>query len=46
MAETAIPSLKRILGEYVSAKTMQNMVRELMVKANLYNLHIEPTANL
>ena len=46
MAETAISSLKRTLGEYVSAKTMQNIVREPVVKANLYNLLIGLTANL
>ena len=46
MAETAISTLKRTFGEYVSAKTMQNMIRELVVKANLYNLFTGLTANL
>ena len=46
MAETAISSLKRTFGEYVTAKTMENIVRELVVKANLYNLFIGLTANL
>jgi len=46
MAETAISSFKRTFGEYVTAKKMENMVRELVVKANLYNLFIGLTANL
>jgi len=46
MAETAISSYKRGFGEYVTAKTMQNMVRELLMKASLYNLFIGLTANL
>ena len=46
MAETAFSSYKRTFGEYVSAKKTENMVGELMVKANLYNTFIELTANL
>jgi len=45
MAESALSSLKRTLGEYVQAKTMQNMVNELMLKASLYNLLIGLTAS-
>jgi len=37
MAETVFSSYKRTFGEYVSAKKMENMARELMIKANLYN---------
>jgi len=40
MVETAFSSLKRTFGEYVSAKTMQNMTNEMMIKASLYNLLI------
>ena len=46
MAETAISSYKRGFGEYVTAKTMENMARELVVKASLYNLFTGLTANL
>jgi len=46
MAETALSSFKRTFGEHVCAKKMTNMVGELMVKANLYNLFIGLTANL
>jgi len=45
MAETAFSSFKRTFGEYVSAKTMQNMANEIILKASLYNLLIELTAN-
>ena len=38
IAESAFSSLKRTFGEYVSAKTMRNMVNEIMIKASLYNL--------
>ena len=40
MAETAFSSLKRMFGEHVSARKMENMVRELTLKASLYNLFI------
>jgi IS5 family transposase len=46
MAETVFSSYKRTFGEHVSAKSMDNMARELMVKANLYNTFIALTANL
>lgn len=46
MAQTVFSSYKRTFGEYVSAKKMENMVGELMVKANLYNTFIGLTANL
>jgi len=44
MVESAFSSLKRTFGEYVSAKTMQNMANEIMLKASLYNLFIGSTA--
>ena len=43
MAESAFSSLKRTFGEYVSAKTIQNMAQEMMIKASLYNMLIETT---
>jgi hypothetical protein len=45
MVESAFSSLKRTFGEYVSAKTMQNMANEIMLKASLYNLLIGLTVN-
>jgi hypothetical protein len=46
MAESVFSSFKRTFGEYVSAKKAENMARELMIKANLYNTFIGLTANL
>jgi len=46
MVETAFSSLKRTFGEYVSAKTMQNMTNEMMIKASLYNLFIGTLGNI
>jgi len=46
MAETVFSSFKRTFGEHVSAKRSENMTRELMAKANLYNAFIALTANL
>ena len=40
MAETVFSSLKRMFGEYVSAKKFPNMVKEMMLKASLYNMFI------
>jgi len=45
MAETTISSYKRMFGEHVSSKKMNNMIKELMTKANLYNLFIGLTAH-
>src|SRR5712692_2546094 len=36
-AEGAFPSIKRIFGEYVSARRFANMVREMRMKASIYN---------
>ena len=40
MVESAFSSFKRTFGEYVSAKTMRNMAKEIMLKASLYSLFI------
>ena len=45
IVESTFSSLKRTFGEYVSAKTMQNMANEIMLKASLYNLLIGITPN-
>ena len=40
IAETAFSSLKRMFGEHVSAKKFPNMVKEIILKASLYNMFI------
>jgi len=36
-AEGAISSLKRVFGEYVSARRFRNMAREMLLKTSIYN---------
>lgn len=43
MVETAFSSFKRIFGEHVTSHKWKNMIRELYLKANLYNLFIALT---
>lgn len=38
MAETVFSSIKRMFGDYVTAKKFPNMVREIVLKAALYNM--------
>lgn len=38
MAETAFSTFKRMFGEHVTARKFPNMVREMVLKARLYNL--------
>jgi len=38
MAETVFSSIKRTFGEYVTARKFQNMTKELILKASLYNM--------
>ncbi|MFZ0510917.1 MAG: transposase [Candidatus Nitrosopolaris sp.] len=40
VAETVFSSLKRMFGEDVSAKKFPYMVKEMMLKASLYNLFV------
>lgn len=40
IAESAISSLKRMFGEYVSSISWRNIVNELLFKASIYNLFI------
>ena len=45
IVESTFSSLKRTFGEYVSAKTMRNMVNKIMLKASLHNLPTRLTLN-
>jgi hypothetical protein len=40
MVETVFSSMKRMFGEYVSARKFPNMVKEIFLKASLYNMFI------
>lgn len=40
VVESIFSSMKRMFGEYVSAVKYPNMVKEIMLKASLYNLFI------
>ena len=40
IAETVFSSMKRMFGEYVSARKFSNMVKEMFLKASLYNMFI------
>jgi len=40
MVETGFSAFKRLFGEHVMARSLPNMVREMLVKASLYNLFI------
>jgi hypothetical protein len=42
-AEGAFSCIKRIFGEYVSAKKFVNMAREMAMKASIYNRFITTT---
>ena len=38
MVETVFSAFKRLFGEHVMARSLPNMVREMLLKASLYNL--------
>jgi hypothetical protein len=38
MAETVFSAMKRMFGEYDMARNYQNMVKEMYLKASLYNM--------
>jgi hypothetical protein len=40
MAETVFSAMKRMFGEYVMARSYQNMVKEMFLKASLYNMFV------
>jgi len=37
MAETVSSSMKRMFGEHVSARKFHHMIKEMFLKASLYN---------
>ena len=39
--EGAYSAIKRIFGEYVSAKKFVNMAKEMATKVSLYNLFVQ-----
>ena len=43
IAESAFSWLKRVFGEYVAARNLENMIREITMKVFLYNLLIGTT---
>jgi hypothetical protein len=38
IAESIFSAIKRMFGEYVMARNYQNMVKEIYLKASLYNM--------
>ena len=38
IAETVFSSMKRMFGEHVSARKFPNMIKEMFLKASLYNM--------
>jgi DDE family transposase len=38
IAETVFSCIKRMFGEYITAIRLENMIKEMMLKASLYNL--------
>jgi len=45
MAESAFSALKRIFGEYICAVKWPNIVKELLLKASIYNLFMKMNLN-
>jgi len=43
IAESAFSRLKRVFGEYVTARNLKNMFQEITMKVFLYNLFIGMT---
>ena len=37
IAETIFSDIKRMFGEYVTTKRFENMIKEMILKASLYN---------
>lgn len=40
IAESVFSAMKRMFGEYVTARNYQNMVKEMFLKASLYNMFV------
>jgi hypothetical protein len=45
MVESAFSCLKRVFGDYVCAVKWPNMVKELLLKASIYNLFMKMNLN-
>jgi len=45
MAESAFSSIKRVFGEYICAVKWPNIVKELLLKASIYNLFMKMNMN-
>jgi hypothetical protein len=45
MVESAFSSIKRVFGEYICAVKWPNIVRELLLKASIYNLFMKMNLN-
>lgn len=44
IVESAFSSIKRTFGEYVTSVKWNNIVKELLVKASLYNMFMKVMA--
>jgi len=45
MVESAFSSIKRVFGEYICAAKWPNIVKELLLKASIYNLFMKMNLN-
>ena len=45
MAESAFSCLKRVFGEYICSVKWENIVKELLLKASIYNLFMKMNLN-
>ncbi len=45
MVESAFSSIKRVFGEYICAVKWPNIVKELLLKASIYNLFMKMNLN-
>jgi hypothetical protein len=43
MVETAFSSIKRMFGQHLTARKFSNMVKEILLKATLYNMFSQMT---
>ena len=41
MVENVFSTMKRMFGEHVTAKKYPNMVKEMLLKASLYNMLVD-----
>ncbi len=45
MVESAFSSIKRVFGEYICEVKWPNIVKELLLKASIYNLFMKINLN-